>query len=188
MAAIMGSVLPEQEDISPVHIIQTTTRKLLRRLSRNRFVHAAIADRADLSAFRRPPDLRVIAGVSAITVSYIIGWPLVSLLGAAAAYYQNAALILIGGPVVYGLSHLVFMLGMYLAGAKYSWIFLRWAVARAMIRLMNRYDLAVPAPSLADVAVVAGHDENQGRQAPQAAAPGHALDRSRRQNGDHGKG
>ena len=168
--------------------VEILVKHLVSRLSRNRFVHAAIADRADLSAFRRRPDLKVIAGVSAITVSYIIGWPLVSLLGVAAAYYQNAALILIGGPVAYGLSHLVFMLGMYLAGAKYSWIFMRWAVARGMIRLMNRYDLPVPAPSLANVAMMAGHDENQGRQAPQAAGPGHDQRRSGGQHGDHGEG
>ena len=33
--------------------------------------------------------------------------------------------VIVGGPLTYGLSHLVFLLGMYLCGAVYSLIFLR---------------------------------------------------------------
>ena len=55
---------------------------------------------------------------SAIALSYVISWPLIALLGIAAVHYGNAAILVVGGPVAYGLSHLVFMLGMYLAGAK----------------------------------------------------------------------
>ena len=171
-----------------MRFVDSILKVLVSRVARARFVHAAIADRADLSAFRRRPDLKVMAGVSAITVSYIIGWPLVSLLGAAAIYYNNAALVVIGGPLVYGLSHLMFMLGMYLAGAKYSWIFLRWAVAQSMIRLMQRYDLPLPAPSLTDVAVMAPHDEKHGHQGTQDAAPRHADGGAAGQHGNQGKG
>jgi hypothetical protein len=122
-----------------------------------------MVENADLSAFKKRPGPRVIAGVSAIAFSYVIGWPLISLLGAAAVYYRNAAIAVVGGPAVYGLSHLVFLLGMYLAGAKYSHIFLKWATRVAMQRLMARYGLPLPAPALPDVAMVAGHDE-RGRQ------------------------
>ncbi len=91
------------------------------------FVRKAIADRADLSAFRQPPTLRILAGVFAIAFSYVIGWPAVGALGTLSVYFKEPLLVAIGGPLVYGLSHLVFLLGMYLAGADYTRIFLRWA-------------------------------------------------------------
>jgi len=143
-----------------MHCIENPVKTLVHRLSNTRFVRTAMAENADLSAFKERPGPRVIAGVSAIAISYVIGWPLISLLGAAAVYYRNAAIAMIGGPAAYGLSHLVFILGMYLAGAKYSHIFLKWATRVAMQRLMVRYGLPLPAPALPDVAVVADHDES----------------------------
>lgn len=174
-----------------MNIIETPIKKIVLRLSRTRFVHSAIVDRADLSAFRRRPDLRVVSGVSAIALSYVLGWPLIALLGIAAVHYGNAAIVAVGGPLAYGLSHLVFLLGMYLAGAKYSHIFLRWAVARGMIRLLRRYGLPLPAaPPLADVGLVAGDDEQGRRHDPQAAPKTRAMDQGRAgsQAEDHGKG
>lgn len=100
---------------------------IIKRISETQYVRSAIADKADLSAFKEKPSFRVIAGVSAICFSYIIGWPAISVLGAFALYIDRPWLIAIGGPLLYGLSHLVFLLGMYLAGYDYTKIFLRWA-------------------------------------------------------------
>jgi hypothetical protein len=113
------------------------------RLSARPYVRAAIADKADLSAFRERPTLRVIAGVGLILFSYLVGWPLISLLTAAAIYLEQPLIVAIGGPVAYGLSHLIFILGMVLAGAKYTAIFLRWATRKAVVKLQRRY----PPPS-----------------------------------------
>lgn len=151
--------------------IETPIKMLVVRLNRTRFVQSAIAEGADLRAFRRRPDLRVISGVTAIALSYVISWPLIALLGIAAVHYGNAAIVVVGGPVAYGLSHLVFLLGMYLAGAKYSRIFLRWAVCRGMTRLMARYRLPLSTPTLPDVAVVAGHDEQGGYHGASPTTP-----------------
>lgn len=172
---------------------ETPIKKIVLQLSRIRFVQSAIVDRADLSAFRQRPDLRVISGVSAIALSYVIGWPLISLLGIAAAYYGNAVIVAVGGPVAYGLSHLVFMLGMYLAGAKYSHVFMRWAVARGMIRLLRRYHLPLPAataPPSTDVGMVADHDEHYGGCYTQSSPSAHSLNQgcADGQAQDHGKG
>lgn len=114
----------------------TLIRNIVGRLARTRFVRQAIADRADLSPFREPPSLRIIAGVGAIGFSYVIGWPLITALGALSIHLARPGIVLIGGPVAYGLSHLVFMLGMYLAGARYSMIFLRWLTRVGMLKLM----------------------------------------------------
>jgi len=95
-------------------------------------------ERADLSAFRQRPSVRIIVGISAIGVSYIIGWPAVGLLGAISIYLNEPLIVMIGGPLTYGLSHLVFIVGMYLAGAQYARIFLRWATRVAMEKLIGQ--------------------------------------------------
>lgn len=174
-----------------MNVFQAPFKKLIMRISQTAYVRSAIIDRADLSAFKRRPDLRTVSGVTAIALSYVIGWPLISLLGIASVHYGNAAIVALGGPLAYGLSHLVFILGMYLVGAKYSTIFMRWATARGMIRLLDRYGLPLPtAPSPADVGVVAGHDEQSGGQYAEDAYLGHPLDAGGAQSktGDQGKG
>ncbi len=117
---------------------------LVARVAATRFVRQALADNADLSAFKGKPSLKVIAGITAIVISYIIGWPAVALLGFLAAYYGRPAIVVVGGPLIYGLSHLVFLLGMYLAGARYTWIFLRWLTRVTMLKLLKRYPAAAP--------------------------------------------
>lgn len=112
---------------------------LIRRLSRTAYVRQAIDSRADLSAFRKKPSLRILAGVFCIAFSYVICWPLISVLGVASITLKSPWIALIGGPIAYGLSHLVFILGMVLAGAEYSAIFFRWATRVAMERLMQRF-------------------------------------------------
>ena len=111
---------------------------IIKRLFETEYVRSAIEDKADLSAFKEKPSIRVILGVSAICFSYIIGWPAISALGALAIYLNRPLLIAIGGPLVYGLSHLVFLLGMYLAGYNYTKIFLRWAARVAVEKWVKK--------------------------------------------------
>jgi hypothetical protein len=111
-------------------------RRCIRKIAQTGFVRSAMEEEADLSAFRQRPSLRVVAGLSAIGFSYLIGWPAIAALGLLAIKLDSPWLVVIGGPVMYGLSHLVFLLGMYLAGALYSWIFLRWATRKAMEKLL----------------------------------------------------
>lgn len=112
---------------------------LVHRLSARPYVRAAIEEEADLSAFKERPTLPVIAGVALIVFSYLVGWPLISVLAAISLYLKQPLIVAIGGPVAYGLSHLIFILGMVLSGAKYSAIFLRWATRVAVIKLQHRY-------------------------------------------------
>jgi hypothetical protein len=114
-------------------------RSLTQRLADTAYVRRAIEEQADLSAFKQRPSLRVVTGVGAILFSYVIGWPLIAVLGAVSIHLNQPLVVAVGGPVAYGLSHLVFLLGMYLAGAEYSMIFLRWATRVAVAKLLDRY-------------------------------------------------
>ncbi len=111
-------------------------RPFIQRLANKEFVRQAMEEQADLSAFKKKPSPRIIIGVAAILFSYIIGWPAVALIGVIAAKLHEPWLAAIGCPLVYGLSHLVFLCGMYLAGATYSMIFLRWLTRVGMEKLL----------------------------------------------------
>ncbi len=117
------------------------------KIAQTSYVRSAIEEQADLSAFKRKPTPLVVAGVSAIGFSYIIGWPAVAALGILAIKLNNHWIATIGGPLTYGLSHLVFMLGMYLSGAEYSMIFLRWLTRVTIERLTVREENK---PTIAD--------------------------------------
>jgi len=111
---------------------------IIKRISEIDYVRSAMEDKADLSAFKEKPSILVILGVSAIAFSYIIGWPAVGVLGMLSIYLEKPLIVAIGGPLTYGLSHLVFLLGMYLAGFNYSKIFLRWATRVAAEKWISK--------------------------------------------------
>jgi len=119
-------------------------RYIVRKVAATEFARSAVAERADLSAFKARPTPRIICGVSAIAFSYVIGWPLVSVCGTLAVYFREPLILGIGGPVAYGSSHLMFLLGMYLAGAEFSMIFFRWATRMAVERYADPADRATP--------------------------------------------
>lgn len=119
-------------------------QKLVAKLVTVPFIRKALADNADLSAFKGKPSLKVVLGVSSIAISYMICWPLITFLGAVAVHYERPAIAVVGGPLAYAFSHLVFLLGMYLAGALYSRIFLRWLTRVTMLKLFKLYPNAAP--------------------------------------------
>jgi hypothetical protein len=111
-------------------------RQGIQKIAATGFVRSAMEEQADLSAFKEKPGPRIIFGLLAIMISYIIGWPAVAALGFLAFKLDQPWVVIVGGPVTYGLSHLVFLLGMYLCGAVYSLIFLRWLTRISMEKLL----------------------------------------------------
>jgi peptidoglycan/xylan/chitin deacetylase (PgdA/CDA1 family) len=105
------------------------------RLAATRFVRGALAEKADLKALRARPTPRAWIGLGLVGFSYVIGWPAVGLLAWVSYQLREPLIIVIGGPVTYGLSHIVFLAGSYLAGAQYARVVLRWAARRLMERL-----------------------------------------------------
>ena len=101
-------------------------RKLILKIADIDFVRIAIEEQADLSSFKGKPSLQVVAGVFLICISSLLGWPAVAVCGVVAVQLEEPLIAVIGGPLVYGFSHLVFLAGMYFSGAKYSVIFFRW--------------------------------------------------------------
>jgi hypothetical protein len=111
--------------------------KLGLRLAQIGFIRSAIDARADLRAFKKRPTLRILAGVFAIGFSFVMCWPAIGVLSGISLYLRAPLLIVIGGPVLYCLSHVCYLTGMALSGAEYSWIFLRWLVRICVESLLN---------------------------------------------------
>ncbi len=80
------------------------------------FVQRALAAPPD-PMFHRRPSARIVAGLILVGASYILGWPAIAGLAAAAAWLRQPKL-LVGGPVLYGFSWLVFAIGLALIGSK----------------------------------------------------------------------
>jgi len=112
-------------------------RQIIVKIGSTDHVRSAIEQRADLSAFKEKPTFLVLSGVFAIAMSFVISWPAVAALGVLSIKLHNPWIVAVGGPITYGLSHLVFLLGMYLSGAKYSLIFLRWLTRVCMEKLLT---------------------------------------------------
>ncbi len=119
-------------------------RKSILKISKTDYVRSAIEEQADLSAFKEKPTPLVVAGIMAIVFSFIIGWPAVAACGILAVKLHNPWIAAIGGPLTYGLSHVVFLLGMYLSGAVYSLMFFRWLIRITMEPLLFCANLTAP--------------------------------------------
>jgi VIT1/CCC1 family predicted Fe2+/Mn2+ transporter len=85
-------------------------------LRERRLVRTALATPVDPTLYRRPP-ARIMVGLAFLAASYIFGWPAVIALGAAAAWLEQPKL-LVASPVVYGLSWVLFAIGLALIGKK----------------------------------------------------------------------
>lgn len=111
-------------------------KKWILRVAATKFVRYAIAERADLSAFREKPTVKVLFGVFLIVLSFLLGWPAVAALGVLSLHWETPWIVVIGGPLTYVFSHLVFLGGMYLSGAVYTRIFCRWLTRVTMERCL----------------------------------------------------
>jgi hypothetical protein len=112
-------------------------KKTARYFSSKEFCRAAIHEHADLSIFEEKLTTRVITGLVLIVVSYPIGLPAVFVVGGIAAWMEKPMVGVIGIPLTYGISWLLFMLGAYLAGPKYGKAFSRWAVRVILEKILG---------------------------------------------------
>ncbi len=114
--------------------------KIRIRIAKTRFVYKLLANPVDLEIFKKKPSARFFSGLFVIGFSYIIGWPMVSVLAVLAVYFKKPLLFAIGSPITYGLSHLVFMLGAFIAGKDtivYMNVFAKWSATKGLQRLLG---------------------------------------------------
>lgn len=120
--------------------MRQVTEKIIYYFADKDYVRSAIEEQANLDAFKEKPTPTILAGVFAIAMSFVLGWPAVTALGILSIKLHTAWIGVIGGPLIYGFSHLVFLFGMYLSGTVYSLIFCRWLTRVTMERALAWVD------------------------------------------------
>ena len=106
---------------------------MARQVGRTTFARRAVAEGADLGIYQGRPPLRLLIGLALFCLSFLIGWPVVAALGAAAFWTESPLLLLVGGPAAYVFSWLILGLSVLLVGpdsARYVRALVRWAVRR----------------------------------------------------------
>jgi len=101
-------------------------RKITASLAKTRYIREALEDPTELKDIWKQPSTRMIIGLSLVGFSYIIGWPAVAAMGILSVYFGEPLIALVGGPIAYGISHLVFLFGAWLAGAQHAQILIRY--------------------------------------------------------------
>jgi hypothetical protein len=107
------------------------------RVARTKYGQTALKEEIDLGYFKEPPPPKVIIGLLLLGLSYLICWPLITLEGFLAAWYRQPLIVIIGGPVTYGISWAVFALSMLLLGMhsyKGADIILRYLTKSFIVR------------------------------------------------------
>lgn len=106
-------------------------------LARTDFIRKAIAEGGDIRVYTNRPTPKVMVGLFLMFFSYVIGWPLIGALGWLAIYFKQPLIVIVGGPVVYAVSNLVFMIGVYLAGKSYAAAFTKRLIKRLFEKILG---------------------------------------------------
>ena len=110
--------------------------KIAKGIANTKFAKKAIHENADLKVFKEKPSPKIFLGIFLMVLSYIIGFPMMVLFGALSLYWNEPLLIIIGGPLLFVVAHLIFLGGVYLAGGKYIMPLIRWATRVTLKKFM----------------------------------------------------
>ena len=116
-------------------MIKKLVQNCLKNLVQKQFVQRILQEEPDLRRLKRRPTAREQLGIFLVLLSYVIGWPAVAFFGFMSLYLRQPLVLIIGGPLTYGISHLVFLVGMYIAGKDYAMAFMKWSIKKACEKL-----------------------------------------------------
>lgn len=88
----------------------------------------------------------MIVGLILIAFSYVIGLPAVIALGVIAVWLKDKRIVLIGGPLIYAISTILFIIGIKMAGKKYFQVFSRWVVRVVLEKILGNDIRALSEP------------------------------------------
>ncbi len=103
---------------------------MARRLARTKFGQKALSQPDGPGILKQKPSTRVYAGLALMALSYLTGLPALAFLSYLSVKMSKPIIIAVGGPVVFGLVHIMFAAGVYLAGKNYAMEVLLWATKR----------------------------------------------------------
>lgn len=100
------------------------------RLARTKFGQKALTLPDGPGILRPKPTTRVYGGLALMALSYLTGLPALAFLSYLSVKMSKPTIIAFGGPVILGLVHIMFGMGVYLAGKNYAIEALLWAAKK----------------------------------------------------------
>ena len=91
---------------------------MARRLALTKFGQKALAQSDGLNILKQRPTTRVYGGLTLMALSYLTGLPTLAFLSYLSVEKSQPMIIAVGGPMVFVLVHIVFGIGVYLAGRR----------------------------------------------------------------------
>lgn len=116
-------------------MIKKNICSLLHKCGNIPFVQRILQDHFDSVTLRHKLTNRERYGILLVLLSYVIGWPAVALLGILSAYFKEPFLLLVCAPLSYAISHVIFIVGAYMAGKEYAMFFLKWSIKKIFDRV-----------------------------------------------------
>ena len=105
-------------------------RSFARRLAQTKFGQKSLTKSDGLPVLKQQPGTRVYVGLVLMAISYLISLPALAFLSYLSVKLSKPMTIAVGGPVVFLLVHIMFGVGVYLAGQNYAVELLQWATKR----------------------------------------------------------
>lgn len=105
-------------------------KSFARRLAQTRFGQKSLTQPNGLSIFKQQPGTRVYVGLVLMAMSFLTGLPALAFLSYLSVKLSQPMTIAVGGPAVILLVHILFGVGVYLAGQNYAVKLLHWATKR----------------------------------------------------------
>ena len=115
--------------------------KIADKVAQTGYGQKALQEEIDLGYFKQPPPPKVIIGLLLLALSYMICWPMIALEGFLSAWYKQPLIVVIGGPLTYGISWATFGLSMLLLGVhsyKGADIVLRYMTKAFIVRYSKK--------------------------------------------------
>ena len=105
-------------------------KSLACKMAQTKFGQKSLSNTDGLSILKQQPGKRVYVGLVLIAMSFLLGLPALAFLSYLSVKLSKPMTIAVGGPAVIILVHIVFGVGVYLAGQNYASKAMQWAVKR----------------------------------------------------------
>ncbi len=105
-------------------------RSFARKLAQTKFGQKSLTKPDGLSILKQQPGARVYVGLVLLVMSFLISLPVLAFLSYLSVKLTKPMIIAVGGPVVFIFVHIMFGVGVYLAGNNYVLEMLHWATKR----------------------------------------------------------
>jgi hypothetical protein len=112
-------------------------KKTAHYFAKKKYCRAAIDNRADLRVFQEKPTLSMAMGMVMIAFSYVIGLPAVVFLATLAIWLNKPLIGIIGGPLIYGISTLIFIIGIKLTGLTHIKALFLWMTRITLEKILG---------------------------------------------------